>query len=187
MSPALLHPNDAGAAAAAPSLLTPLGALLTGRVLHDGELVLLVLKPSRWFVLLTSLRFIAAAMLLMILVAIYNQELNYHAPRYWMAGAMLVAGRLTWATLQWIARLYILTDLRVLRISGVFTPEIVQCPLRKVAGVDLSRSVKERLTRTGTILVHATDASCDSAAWQMVRHPHRVRQQILDAIRRARP
>jgi len=183
----LLHPNDAGAAAATPSILTPLGALLTGRVLHDGELVILALKPSRWFILLISLRFVAAAVLLMVLAAIYNEQLHYHAPRYWTAGAMLIAGRLTWATLQWIGRLYILTDLRVLRISGVFTPEIAQCPLRKVAAVDVSRSVKERLTRTGTIHVRTGDPSCDSTAWQTVPHPQRIRQQILDAIRRSRP
>jgi len=49
----------AGAAAARPAFATPLAAVLAGHVLHDGEVILLILKPSRWFILLTSLRWAA--------------------------------------------------------------------------------------------------------------------------------
>ena len=46
------HASAATAATAAASRSTAIGALLAGHVLQDGELVILMLKPSRWYVLL---------------------------------------------------------------------------------------------------------------------------------------
>src|SRR3954465_7844839 len=49
--------SDATAPTAA---VTPLGAMLARHILRDGEVILLVLKPSFWFIFLSSLRFMAA-------------------------------------------------------------------------------------------------------------------------------
>ena len=38
-----------------------------------------------------------------------------------------------WALLQWTNRLYVLTDLRIVSITGVFNAQIFDCPLRKIA------------------------------------------------------
>ena len=56
------HHASEGAGAAtvdAPPTATSLATLLTRHILRDGELVLLLLKPSLWFILLSSLRFVA--------------------------------------------------------------------------------------------------------------------------------
>src|SRR5438309_1694149 len=54
------HPIEgtAGAAEVTP-VSTSLAILLARHLLRDGELVILILKPSLWFILLTSMRFIA--------------------------------------------------------------------------------------------------------------------------------
>ncbi len=41
-------------------------ALLTSHILRDGELVLLILKPSLWFVLFNSMRFTGVVLVMMI-------------------------------------------------------------------------------------------------------------------------
>ena len=75
-------------------------------------------------------------------------------------GVFVLAGRMMWAVLQWMGRLYILTDLRIVRLSGVFSLDIFDCPLRRVARTRLVRSMRERLTGTGTIeIIPAADAA----------------------------
>src|SRR5687767_2136535 len=58
-----IQASDCGAASPT-AAVTPLGALLARHVIRDGEVVLLALKPSRWFILLSSLRFIAVVSIL---------------------------------------------------------------------------------------------------------------------------
>src|SRR6476661_7355344 len=59
-----IHAAEACPAAAPTAAVTPLGALLARHIIRDGEVVLLVLKPSFWFIVLSSLRFIAAVAIL---------------------------------------------------------------------------------------------------------------------------
>src|SRR3954467_9304400 len=127
-----LHAAEACPAASPTAAVTPLGALLARHIIRDGEVVLLVLKPSLWFILLSSLRFIAAvAMVAMVAITLegrYNREWFYVE-----AAIFLVAGRVMFSVLQWMGRLYVLTDMRVIRLSGVFKLEIFDCALRKIA------------------------------------------------------
>src|SRR5205823_8176791 len=58
-----IHPSEAPAATAEAPGLTSLAVLLTRHVLRDGELVILLLKPSLWFILLSSLRFAAIVLI----------------------------------------------------------------------------------------------------------------------------
>src|SRR5438067_7160997 len=118
----LAHASEGGAAAV-PTATNPVSALMAGQVLRDGELILLLLRPSRWFILLTSLRFLAIAAILMALTVIFEDRL--HGKRQYLEiGVLLILGRLSWAVLQWMGRLYILTDMRIIRLSGVFHVDV---------------------------------------------------------------
>jgi hypothetical protein len=64
-----------GAAAAAPPFSPSLATLLATHILRDGELVLLILKPSFWFVLLSSLRFIAIVLILAMAAKVFDAQL----------------------------------------------------------------------------------------------------------------
>jgi len=103
---------------------TSLAALFAGHVLQDGELILLLIKPSLWFVLLSSLKFVAVALILMISAALLDPQLPGRNSVYQEFGLFVIAGRVMWAALQWMGRLYILTDMRIVRLSGVFSVEI---------------------------------------------------------------
>jgi hypothetical protein len=164
-----------------------MGALLAGHMLRDGEIVLLILKPSAWFIVFNSIRFAAAALLGVLAVACWDRlpSRNFHFCIE--AAVFIVAGRVMWAVCQWMGRLYVLTDHRILRISGVFSVDVFDCPLRKVARTLLSYSTKERLCYVGSIEIHPRDEAMPVGVWQTIRRPAEVNEAIIAAINRAAP
>jgi hypothetical protein len=177
---------EAAGAVPTPALAGPLAALVTGHVLQDGEVILLILKPSRWYVLLTTLRWAAVIGILLALAKIYDEQLPGQNAVYVEAGVFVLAGRVMWAALQWIGRLYVLTDLRILKLSGVFTVDIFGCPLRKVARTRILYTVRERLFGLGSIEIVPSDEHYPIDQWQMVARPKEVHQQIVATINRAK-
>ena len=181
-----LHASEGGAAAAGDALpfRTSLAALLTGHLLRDGEVVLLILKPSLWFIVFNSMRFAAAVLIIAIGAQLWMPSRVYLSVAY--AGAFLLAGRVMWSVLQWMGRLYVLTDMRIVRLSGVFNVEIFDCALRKVATARLTRTFREKLWRLGSIEIVPADDSCTPSVWQTVRRPGEVHAKVRATIERAK-
>jgi hypothetical protein len=165
---------------------TSLATLLAAHVLRDGEIILLILKPSLWFILLSSLRFIAVGLMFIIAAKVFDPQLPGRFRGYAELGVSVISGRLIWATMQWMSRLYILTDLRILSLWGVFNIEVFDCPLRKVARTRLVRHMLERLVGVGSIEIIPQDESSSFGLWQTIPHPKRVREQIIATINRAK-
>ncbi len=182
----LASEGAAAVAAADPPAATSLATLLTRHILRDGELVVLILKPSVWFVPLSCVKFIAAVLICMIAAKVFDEHLPYNPFVYVETGAFLIAGRLMWAVQQWTARLYVLTDLRILRISGVFNVSIFDCPLRKVAQVRLVSNLRERLFTVGSIEITPQDETRPPGVWQTIPKPREILEQIEAALRRAK-
>lgn len=181
----VLPTEDAAAAAVAPAP-TALAALLTTHVLRDGELVLLILKPSFWFILFQSLGFAAAVAAAALAAALLDGRSQHQHAVYLSVALFLVAGRVMWSVLQWMGRLYILTDLRILRLSGVFTVDIFDCPLRKVARTRLTLPIRERLLGLGSIEIIPRDDTLPFAIWQTVAKPRQVHEKIQAAVKKAK-
>lgn len=161
-----------------------LATLLAGHALRHGEIVHLAIKPSRWFILLSGLKFIAVVLILAIAAAVVDARVDTPGRLfYWEVAMFLICGRLTWAVLQWVSRLYILTDQRIMRIQGVFELEVFDSPLRRVTRVDVARCARERIFRLGTIVINTADAP--AALWTMIRQPGEVHARIIDAIARS--
>lgn len=175
-----------GAAAARPHVATPFEALMSGHILRDGELIQLMLRPSRWFILLSSLKLIGVVLLLLIIFFIFRQPLQIPWRQYLELGVVIIIGRLMWGVLEWMGRIYILTDLRIIRLSGVFSVEIFDCPLRRVARTLLDVTFKERLCRVGTIVIIPQEETVPLGFWNMVPRPRRVHEQVQAAISRAK-
>jgi hypothetical protein len=183
-----VHPSESGAAAAPRPVATSLAALLTGHVLRDGEIVLLVLKPSCWLILFNCVPVAAAALLMVLSLRFFHPQMHPKTVHFCIEAAVfIVAGRVMWATCQWMARLYILTDQRILRLSGVFTLHLFDLPLRKVARTRVVCSFKEHFCRLGSIEIHPSDESSQSGLWQTIRRPLEVNEAIQAAIHRAGP
>lgn len=165
---------------------TTLAALFSGHVLQDGEVILLLIKPSLWFIALSGLKFIGVVLIAMISATLLDEQLPGRNYVYQQLGMFLITARVMWAALQWMGRLYILTDLRIVRLSGVFNVEIIDCPLRKVARTRLHRTVRERLTGVGTIEIIPSDEQIAISYWNTIARPRDVREQIASAVRRAK-
>jgi hypothetical protein len=185
---ALVHPNQSGAAAASPPAIAvpPLATMLTRHILQDGEIVLLTAKPSLWFIPFTSLRFIAIVLILMIAARLLDEAIPYHTRTYMEAGVIVLAGRLMWAIMQWMSRLYILTDCRILALSGVFQANIFDCPLRKVARVRIVQSLRERPLNIGSIEIIPIDDTQPVGIWQTIARPREAHRVISSTLSRAR-
>jgi hypothetical protein len=187
---AAAHPAEAagaGAAAAPASDVghaTSLAALLASHILRDGEIVLLVLKPSLWFIILNSVVFSGVVLVVSLVAAVISHR--GHDRLYLDAAAFFIAGRLVWAMLQWMGRLYVLTDQRILRLGGVYVVEVFDCPLRKVVRTRQVSILLEKMVLTGSIEIIPRDESMPTAIWQTISKPREIHKRIIAAINRAR-
>jgi hypothetical protein len=177
-------PSESAAAPVPAVIATPLQALLTAHILSDGEIVLLLLKPSPWFIVFTSLKFSAAVIICAIAAKLSQDKVRIGGIA--QTATLLISGRVMWSTLQWMGRYYILTDLRILRVGGVFRVEIFACGLRKVARTRVLRTLKDTLVNIGQIEIIPQDEQLPIGVWQSVPRPRLVQEQIIAAIRKAR-
>jgi hypothetical protein len=190
ISPQVVRSADNAAAAAAPTvgvMMPSLAMLLAGHILRDGEVVLLILKPSRWSIVLSSLPFFALLTIGAIAGNLCLEPRNQHLVIEVIA--LAVAARIMWATLLWMSRLYIMTDYRILRLSGVLSVDVFDCPLRKVRQTRLLYSLRERLWSLGSIEIQPADSLSDPrppGIWQSVRRPADVHDRIRSAIAKAK-
>jgi hypothetical protein len=105
---------------------------------------------------------------------------------YIEAGLFVLAGRVMFAVLQWMSRLYILTDLRVIRLSGVFNVELFDCPLRKIARTRLIYTMRERLFGLGSIEIIPQDENIPIGVWQTIARPRAIHDKLVATINRAK-
>lgn len=151
------------------------------RYLAPGERLVLALKPHPLFIVLRHAGWLAAMLLVAVGGVIVRPMAPY--PDVWavLSGVWfsLVLLRLAWDALEWSVRLYILTDVRAMRVGGVLRRLVVDVPLRRVRTLALYRSVRERLFGLGSIVIAAGDEPGAEFAWVMVR-PY---QQALDECR----
>ena len=154
-------------------------------ILNGSEIIILAIKPSLWYILLVSSRWFIVLLGLSIVVWLSGQM-------GWLDGqAQLLLGiafagiimRLAFGLLQWQSRVYILTNLRVLRIRGVLRVEMFQCHLLRLKEVTLAACTAERLLGIGTISLASDSSSPMEAHWLNIRHPVQVHRQILEAVK----
>lgn len=185
-----VHPAEGGSAAAVPArpaIATSLSTLLTTHIIQDGEIVLLFLKPSIWFILVSPMRFLAAVLIFVIAGVLLRDPVQTKSLIYFIdAGIFLMAGRVMWATLQWMGQVYVLTDRRILTISGIFSIDVFDCPLRKVARTRIAYTTRERVFRLGTIQIIPSDDDMPDSAWQMVARPMEVHEMLVAAINKSK-
>jgi hypothetical protein len=172
--------GGASAAAAKPVALTD--------ILGDGDEIVLAFRPSPWFIVLISwpVLSVAAALVILLLAAerfVALDSAKHLAMLVCVAGAML---RLTVACFQWMGRLYVLTNRRVLRVCGLLRVDVYQCLLRKVRRVSLTTTVAERMLALGSLCFEVEDQRPWEAGWTNISRPAEVRQMVEEAIRRSR-
>ncbi|MFN4243090.1 MAG: PH domain-containing protein [Tepidisphaerales bacterium] len=179
-------PGESSEAAEAAVEVSPLAALLTRHLIPPSETVVLLLKPSLCFIPLTSMMTLGFAALVALAGNLFDEQLPGHASAYLNAAFTVAALRLMWATLQWMGRYYILTDARVMAVSGVLRTTVQQCMLRRVARVRILRTFKDRLCLLGTAEVIPMDEEEPIVVWLAVGRPRDVKERLQRAVARAK-
>lgn len=161
---------------------------LPSHLLDGGEIVHFAIKPAPWFILLVSLRWIVAAIMLACLAWV-DGVAPYYRVAALQAAVLLAAARLGWAAMEWVSRLYVLTNRRVISIRGVTRVEIFECSLDRIQNTHVVLSPPERLARVGTVAFQTAAAGSPggTGTWRMVAKPLEVHERLLAAIQRVRP
>ncbi len=164
----------------------PALAFLPPQLLQGGEIIILNIKPSIWFILLDSLgsllvlalgTAVCKALIDWRVLALSKRDLT-------LAVAGLVAVRLFWQYLEWLSRVYILTDRRVIRVKGVLRVLVFETPLKNVQHTSLVFSIRERFFALGSIAFATSGTHSYEAAWTMISRPLEVHRKVVEAMNR---
>jgi uncharacterized membrane protein YdbT with pleckstrin-like domain len=179
MSPHLSEDSSSGAL---PGDLV--GTVVPEQILHEDEVVILLTKPSIFFIFYTSFFFCVAALGLGILLAqmtLYSPSAYITPTAIALLTVLACGGRLVWALLVWTSHTYMLTNQRIVTIKGVINVHMFQAHLRKIQKTDLYRPLIFRLLGTGT-LAFSTAASEIDSTWTMIARPIETHEQVVAAI-----
>lgn len=158
--------------------------LLPEQLLTDGEVIILAVKPSGWFVLLASWPVLAIAAMAGVAMGLLRTAGPYQAALLVCVGVVCL--RIVVACFQWMGLVYVLTNKRVMRICGLVRTDSVSCRLTEINQVELSRSPLEGPLGIGSLYFQSTERSVEQAAWINVAGPDELLKTINDAIQRAR-
>lgn len=173
----------------APALPSTPGLPVAGLV-GDDETVIVACKPSAWFIVLRK----AGSLLLAMVISLGAYGLDASGlvelgrpGAVGAAGVVCACGLLAWLTLDRATRLYLLTDRRIVRVSGVLRQTTAEARLVDVANLTHYRSLRERVFGLGTIVVStpAAGGAGGEFSWFMVDRPREKIAQIRRAIDRA--
>jgi hypothetical protein len=158
------------------------------KLLADGEVILLSIKPSRWFVLLTSIPVVVLAAFVAggAAAAQYAGSLPEKYEIVYILSAAAVLVRLVAACVQWMGLRYVLTDRRILRLRTLPATTVFELPLEVVAEAGVSASPPEKLVGCGSVVFLGEDRRSVGVAWVSVANPRQVARTVDEAVERHR-
>lgn len=162
-------------------------ALLPADLIQGGEIIILLLKPSPWFIILgclEALGIIAVVTLGPLAVDRWLGLGSFNEEDLLTLAITLGALRIGWQFLEWLSRVYVLTDRRIIRVRGVLRVEVFQARLSRIQHTEVLFSVRERLFGLGTIAFSTAGTRHPAAYWLMLRRPLAVHQEVLRALHR---
>lgn len=160
--------------------------LIPAHLLDGGEIVILAIKPSLWFVIFASFRWLVAMVVLILAAGSLSRLVpQVNTPLILKGAVALVAARMGVAVLQWVSRLYVLTNRRIMRLTGILNIDLFECPLTKIQNTYLTLSWYERLTGLGTISFATAGTGGVEASWTNVNNPLELHERVRSAIHRA--
>ena len=168
----------------------PIDALpISATLLDGGEIVEFSIKPSPWFVLFASVRSLGVLAILgsgLWLVDISSPNLSIRSA-YVLSFLLLAAiVRILIGSLQWASRVYVLTNRRVMRVSGILEVSVTDCPLSRISAAHVRVSTGQAVLGLGTIRMTPPDARLPTVNWEHVSRPAAIHEKIVRAIQRSR-
>ncbi len=161
-------------------------AVIPANLLRDDEIVILMLRPSPIYIVLSSLGWLLGVAAVALALAWVSQRVNVWWTDVQALAFGVLAGciRLAWQTLEWWSRLYVLTDRRMIVRRGVVRPATFETPLREIDHVSVFAQMRERVCGLGSIGFASTRSDYFEAAWLMLRQPFAVHRIVSEAVQR---
>lgn len=170
-----------------------------GRFVPADERILLVRRPSVWWILFHRwpLLVIPAALLLAVhfafvaatgtrpplSVTLFGKPWVVSLPVLALLWALLV---LEYQVLAWLSRLYVLTERRMFAVAGIVARDAGEVPLANIQHDVVTQSTWERVLNLGTVGVATAGGDGPVLRWLSVPNPDRVLSALRGAIDRGR-
>ncbi len=164
--------------------MTKAQQMIPKELLHKDETVQLAIKPSLWLIAFFSFKVVTAAFATALLTTLFGNKLGlaaYSAAVIWSCGG-LALGRVAFALLEWASRSYILTDKRVIKVSGVFRVDIFQCELTRVQNTFMALTLPQRILGLGHIAFATAGTGAIEAVWQYCKTPLKIHETITQHL-----
>lgn len=155
-------------------------------VIDGGEIVLLAVKPSMWRPVLDSAAWSIACFVCAVVFVWVDRPipgLSLSATPQLMIFLALV--RLGIALANWVPRWHILTNRRIIDLSGVRAMHIDAWPLVQIRNTYLHHSSAEKVTHLGTITFVKTEPATRPRQWRSIANSQTVHAEIRKAIENA--
>jgi uncharacterized membrane protein YdbT with pleckstrin-like domain len=152
------------------------------KLLATGEEVLLIERQHSF----VAFSLIGGALVYVIAVLVIVSLLwaRYGEGRNWIVYGYLVAilglPHLWWRLTVWRAHQYVVTNRRVIQISGVFTKEVIDSALDKVTDVRTAQTLAGRMFNYGDVEV-LTASETGKNLFRMIADPLGFKRAMLDA------
>jgi len=158
------------------------------KLLEEGEIVILAIKPSPWFVLISSASVLGVVGIVALVALLAGEVPGAWVPRRVVFSICFLVAvvRVMVAGFQWAGRLYILTNHRLMRIRGVIRVDVCHCPLRQVGEVVGCVSRLERPLGLGSLFFRDREGNLSQADWVNLSRPGEVEQLVNEAIGKTR-
>lgn len=180
-------PMPMSAEEAAPAAAAPPATIVPDKLLDAGEVVILAIKPSFWFVLLNSFPALAAAAGVALVGYVFAKlGVEWMTPKVVLTICAAIAlAKVLASCIQWAGRLYILTNVRIMRVRGVLRADVFQCPLRQITATRLVATLPEKVLAVGSLCFEVRDNTTQETAWLHIAQPAEIHEIVREAIRRA--
>ena len=187
-TPELSGPINAESATPATPVVSLVG-VVPEHLLDKGEIVILAVKPSLWFILFRSARVLLLVFALLLLMPYLQNAFdvfdNVSMNHLYQIAAIIVVFQATIAFLQWLSRLYVLTNRRIMRIKGVLHIDVFEAPLTRIQNTYMTFALHERLIGLGSIRFATAGTGLIEASWLNIYNPLEVHEIIRRAIQQA--
>ena len=155
-------------------------------LLDQDEIVELSIRPSIWFIPLVSARAsaIICASAVVVSLLIRDSSPQFHA--YVLSLAIMgVVARTIMAAMQWASRVYVLTNRRVMRLSGMINVDIAERQLRRIGRTNLQFTSLQRTLGLGSIHMMPAEEQGATMVWEHVAKPADIYARLTRAIKKA--
>ncbi len=162
--------------------------MLPAELLQPGEIIILLIKPSPWFILLAPLKSLTLILVLTIAAWVANSYLAFgvSGQNVALAGITLLLVRVFWQFLEWLSRVYVLTDRRIISVAGVLRVLVFETMLENIQHTNTHFSLRERLFALGTIGFATAGTAVGETYWLMLTNPLEVHQKVVQTLQRYR-